>query len=234
MASEDIADLNAAVGDAPLTEYFSRLVPHAMALRHVAGKECWWPCEAHASIVIHDCLLRKSYGFLDFESLLRLADEHNFHTTIAFIPHNFRRNSSQITLMFRENAGRLSICFHGNDHTGGEFASADSDLLNTSVRVAEDRMDLHQRMSSLTCDKVMVFPQGSFSIEAMQIVRSHNFYAAVNRAPHTIEQPDRLTIGELAQPAVLRYGGFPLFIRKPIRQIEATTSLLTCFLVGPF
>ncbi len=31
IASEDIADLNAEVGDTPLTVYFSRLVPHTMA-----------------------------------------------------------------------------------------------------------------------------------------------------------------------------------------------------------
>ena len=79
-------------------------------------------------------------------------------------------------------------------------------------------MNLHQQMTGLPCDRVMVFPQGNFSIEAMKVLKSHNFYAAVNTVPHPAEQPVRLTIGELAQPAVLRYGGFPLFIRKPIRQ----------------
>jgi hypothetical protein len=102
VGSEDIADPNTEVGDAPLAEYFSRFVPHAMALRYAAGDECWRPYKAHASIIIDDPLLRKSYGFLNFDSLLRLADQHNFHTTIAFIPHNFRRNSSRITVSFRE------------------------------------------------------------------------------------------------------------------------------------
>ncbi len=233
VASEDVIDLNTNVGDAPLAEYFSRLVPHAMALRYVAGDECWRPCEAHASIVIDDPLLRKSYGFLDFESLLRLADQYNFHTTIAFIPHNFRRNSSRITSIFNENAKRLSICFHGNDHTRGEFASTDLDFLNTSLSVAEDRMDLHKLTSGLPCDRVMVFPQGGFSIEAMQMVKTHNFYAAVNKIPHPINQPDRLTIGELAQPAVLRYGGFPLFIRKPIRQTQSQDIAFNLFFGRP-
>lgn len=233
VASEDVVDLNATVGDAPLAEYFSQLVPHAMALRYVAGDECWRPCEAHASIVIDDPLLRKSYGFLDFESLLSLADQHNFHTTIAFIPHNFRRNSSRITRIFNENAERLSICFHGNDHTGGEFASTDLDFLDASLRVAEDRMNLHQQMTGLPCARVMVFPQGSFSIEAMQIVKSHNFYAAVNKIPPLMEQPDGLTIGDLAQPAVLRYGGFPLFIRKPIRQTQSHDIAFNLFFGRP-
>jgi hypothetical protein len=220
VASEDIADLNAEAGDAPLVEYFSRLVPHAIALRYAAGDECWRPSKARASIIIDDPLLRRTYGFLNFESLLRLAEQHNFHATIAFIPHNFRRNSPRITRMFQENAARLSLCFHGNDHTGAEFASSDIALLNTLIQVAEDRMNSHQHTTGVACDKVMVFPQGNFSIDAMRVLKSHNFYAAVNTVPHPADQPVRLTIGELAQPAVLRYGGFPLFLRKPIRQVQ--------------
>jgi hypothetical protein len=233
VAGADVADLNAEVGDAPLAEYFSRLVPHAMALRYAAGEECWRPGKAHASIIIDDPLLRKSYGFLNFESLLRLAEQHNFHTTIAFIPHNFRRNSPRITRMFQENAARLSICFHGNDHTDGEFASTDMTFLNTSLRIAEDRMNLLHQMTGLQCDRVLVFPQGNFSVEAMKVLKSHNFYAAVNTVPHPAGQPVRLTIGELAQPAVLRYGGFPLFLRKPIKETQSHDIAFDLFFGRP-
>jgi len=233
VAGEDVADLNAEVGDAPLVEYFSQLLPHAMALRYAAGDECWRPRKAHASIIVDDPLLRKTYGFLNFESLLRLANQHNFHAAIAFIPHNFRRSSSRITRMFKENTARLSICFHGNDHTEGEFASTDLNLLNTLLRIAEDRMNLHNQISGLICDRVMVFPQGNFSIEAMKALKSHNFIAAVNTVPHPAEQVVRLTIGELAQPAVLRYGGFPLFLRKPIRKTQSHDIAFNLFFGRP-
>jgi hypothetical protein len=233
VASEDVADLNVAVGDAPLAEYFSRLVPQAMALRYAAGDECWRPCKAFASIIIDDPLLWKNYGFLNFDSLLNLAQQHNFHATIAFIPHNFRRNSCHITRMFQENAERLSICFHGNDHTDKEFASSDTPLLNTLLLRALDRMDSHYRMTGLLCDRVMVFPQGNFSIEAMKVLKSNNFSAAVNTIPHPSGQPVRLTIGELCQPAVLRYGGFPLFIRRPIRQTENQDIAFNVFFGRP-
>lgn len=233
VASEDVADLNAEVGDAPMAEYFSRLVPHVMALRYAAGDECWRPGKAYASIIIDDPLLRKSYGFLNFEFLLHLADEYNFHATIAFIPHNFRRSSSRITRMFQENAERLSICFHGNDHTEAEFASTDMALLNTLIKVAEHRMILHNQITGLPCDRVMVFPQGNFSIEAMKVLKFHNFYAAVNTVPHPAEEPVRLTIGELAQPAVLRYGGFPLFLRKPIRHTQSHDIAFNLFFGRP-
>jgi hypothetical protein len=218
VASEDAADPNMQVGDAPLAYYFSRFVPQAMALRYAAGQRCWRPGKPHASIMIDDPLLRKHYGFLNFETLLHLASEHNFHASIAFIPHNFKRNSRQVTRMFHDNAARLSICFHGNDHTGGEFASRDPKLLDALLRVAEARMAFHERMTGIPCDRVMVFPQGNFSCEAMEVLRGHSFSAAVNTNPHPAGQPDRLTIAELAQPAVLEYGNFPLFIRKPVRK----------------
>ena len=233
VASEDVVDLNTEAGDAPLAEYFSRFVPHAMALRYTAGDECWRPSEHHASVIIDDPLLRKNYGFLNFDSLLRLAKQNNFHTAIAFIPHNFRRCSPQITRLFRQNASRLSICCHGNDHTGGEFASTDTALLNTMLHIAEHRMNLLRKTTGIPCDRVMVFPQGNFSVEAMAVLKAHNFHAAVNTVPHPAQQPVLLTIGELAQPAVLRYGDFPLFIRKPICQTQSHDIAFNLFFGRP-
>jgi hypothetical protein len=214
LAGQDVANVNAEVGDTPLVEYFSQLLPYAMALRYTFGEESWRPNEQHASVIIDDPLLRRNYGFLNFDSLLGLMKQHNFHTTVAFIPHNFRRSSSQITRMFRENADRFALCFHGNDHTGAEFATTNTVLLNTMLQIAEQRMSLHYSLTGLNCDRVMVFPQGNFSIEAMTVLKSCNFDCAVNTVPHPTREPVRLTLGEIAQPAVLRYGAFPLFLRK--------------------
>ena len=208
-------------------------MPHAMALRHVFLDDCWGPHQHHASIIIDDPLLRRNYGFLNFEYLLALAKQHDFHAAVAFIPYNFRRNSSRITRLFRENAKWLSICFHGNDHLGAEFASLDPTLLNTMVRVAEKRMNSHREMNDLSCDRVMVFPQGNFSIEAMEVLKSNNFYAAVNTVPYPTQQQVHLTIAELAQPAVLRYGGFPLFLRHPLKGTESHDIAFKLFFGRP-
>lgn len=229
----EVADLNAEVGDAPLTEYFSRLLPHAMALRHFFGKECWRPSGHYASVIIDDPLLRPNYGFLNFEHLLSLMKQHNFQTTVAFIPHNFRRNSRRVTRMFQENAAYFGLCFHGNDHTGAEFASTDTALLNTMLQIAEKRMELHSKITGLACDRVMVFPQGNFSIEAMAVLRSRNFDAAVNTLHHPRQQPVRLTLGEIAQPAVLRYGVFPLFLRKSSLQTRNEDIAFNVFFGRP-
>ena len=233
LGSEDVAALDAEAGDAPATEFFSRLVPHAMALRHIFGDECWQPGHSCASVIIDDPLLRRNYGFLNFETLLALMKQHNFHTTMAFIPHNFRRSSAQVTRMFRDNRDCFSLCYHGNDHTGAEFSSADKTFLNSSLHIAESRMKIHHELTGLACDKVMVFPQGKFSVEAMQVLKSRNFYAAVNTTTHPMNDPVRLTIADLAQPAVLRYGGFPLFIRRPSRQTQVQDIAFDVFFGKP-
>lgn len=214
IGSQDVADLDAAAGTAWVTETFSRLLPHAMALRHLFGDACWRAIEHHATVIVDDPLLRANYGFLNFEKLLSMTREHNFHTSIAFIPHNCRRSSRRIVGLFRENADRLSLCVHGNDHTGAEFAARDEVVLNTMLLVAEERIVAHQQRTGLSCDRVMVFPQGQFSVEAMATLRSQNFEAAVNTVTHPRHEDVNLTLREMAQPAVLRYSGFPLFVRR--------------------
>ena len=221
LGSEDVVDLDSVAGDSPLTQHFSRLVAPVMALRHIFGEQCWRPVEQHACVIIDDPLLRRNYGFLNFETLAGLVEKHNFHTSIAFIPHNYRRNSSQIVDMFRNNSARLSICFHGCDHTEAEMASTDGTLLNTILRIAELRMSRHEASAGLVCDKVMVFPQGAFSIEAMKVLKSRNFLAAVNTLPHPLGQREPLTVRELIQPAVTRYAGFPLFLRRYVKAIQS-------------
>jgi hypothetical protein len=78
-----------------------------------------------------------------------------------------------------------------------------------------------------------VFPQGRFSIEAMKALKAHNFYAAVNTVSHSMQQPVRLTIRDLAQPAVLRYGGFPLFLRRSIRHTRSRDIAFNVFFGKP-
>jgi hypothetical protein len=82
------------------------------------------------------------------------------------------------------------------------------------THIAEQRMQKHGKLSGLDCERVMVFPQGSFSIQAMDALNARNFDAAVNTVPHPRQEEVRLSLREIAQPAVLRYSGFPLFLRK--------------------
>jgi hypothetical protein len=214
LAGQDVADLNAEIADSRCTEYFSRLLPYTMALRYVFGQESWHPRRQQASVIIDDPPLWRNYGFLNFESLLSLVEQYRFHASIAFIPHNCRRSSAAVARNALHHSERFSICFHGNDHTGAELASTDPLLLNTMLHIAEQRMDIHRRLTGLDCDRVMVFPQGKFSTEAMAVLKSRNFDGAINTIPHPFQQPVRLRLRDLAQPAILRYAGFPLFLRE--------------------
>ena len=233
VASEEVADLDTKVGDSPLCEYFSRLVPHAMALRSIFGEESWRPRKHYASVVIDDPLLRPNYGALNFESLLALMKQHDFHSTVAFIPRNFKRNSSRTIRLLRENRGHFALCFHGNDHTGAEFASTDTELLNTLLWIARQRMERHRKLTGLDCDRVMVFPQGRFSTEAMATLKSHDFDGAVNTTPHPMHESNSLTLAEIAQPAVLRYSNFPLFLRKKSLNTESADIAFNAFFGKP-
>jgi len=232
LASEDTADVNAEIGRESVGNYFSRFMPHAMALRHIFGEECWRPSKQSASIIIDDPLLWRDYGYLNFESLLRLMEEHNFHTTISFIPHNYKRNSARIIRMFRENPDRLSTCFHGNDHTQAEFASNDTNLLNSRLGIAEERMKVHAEVTGVHCDKVMVFPQDDYSVEALRVLKSRNFRAAIS-SPYPVGKPVPLTIADLAQPAVLRYTGFPVFTRSFIKHTSREDIAFNIFFGKP-
>jgi hypothetical protein len=233
LAGANVAELGANVDGQPLTEYFSQLIPPAMFIRHAFHEECWHPNQRHATLVVDDPLLRKDYGFLNYERLLALMDEYNFHTSIAFIPYNCRRNSPGTIRMFRERPDRLSICFHGNDHTAAEFASKDSGLLNAMLTVAEERMDVHQKKTGILCDHVMVFPQGNFSRDAMAALKAHNFSAAVNSGPHPRGEHPGLTLSEFIEPAILKYDGFPLFLRKYVREITLQDVAFNLFFGKP-
>lgn len=214
IASAEVTDLNAQAGDRWATEFFSGLIPYVMALRAIFGDSCWKPVAQHAAIVVDDPLLRPRYGFLDFEQLLRMAREHNFHAVLAFIPYNFSRIADSTVQIFRENRDHLSLCFHGNDHTAAEFASPAASLLHTILQTAERRIEKLTASTGLICDRVMVFPQGRFSDEAMSALRDRNFDAAVNTVTRPYGTAVDLSIGELTLPAIVRYGGFPLFLRR--------------------
>jgi hypothetical protein len=231
VATADVASLDAPAGDHWATEFFSRFVLHVMALRAIFSDACWRPVSQQAAIVIDDPLLRPRYGFLDFERLLTMTREHNFHAVLAFIPYNFRRVSDSTVRLFRDHRDRLSLCFHGNDHTSAEFASTAVSLLHTLLQTADRRIEELTRSTGLVCDRSMVFPQGRFSIEAMSALRAENFDAAVNTVSCPYGASIELSIGEMALPAVLRYGGFPLFLRRSSLDTQ-TPEIAFCLFFG--
>jgi len=218
LACTEIADVRETITEDHLdiSRYFSRLVPAAMFLKWAFKGRCWHSEHRFANFIIDDPLLKESYGHLNYQHLLHKMDESNFATTIAFIPWNYRRTQNQTAQLFRDRPDRLSLCIHGCNHTSGEFATRDLAAINQSVQLASQRMNAHRAHTGLEHDPVMVFPQGRFSPEALRALQCNNYLAAINsRAkPTSPEKACVLSLGDLLEPAVTRYGGVPLYLRR--------------------
>jgi len=143
----------------------------------------------HASLIIDDPLLRENYGYLNYRKLLSLMDKHNFFTTIAFIPWNYNRTDKNIAALFRERPDRFSLCVHGCDHTKGEFGRTDIQHLDNIVKLATARMIEHEKKTGIPFDRVMVFPQGVFTNEALEALKKNKYLAAVNTEPLPVDGP---------------------------------------------
>src|SRR5262249_57327851 len=106
-----------------------------------------------------------------------------------------------------------------------EFATqsvADSlPLVATSL----ERMRALSARTGLRHDKVMVFPQGRFSRQAMEALRQSEFMAAVNTEllDHSTQRGVRAA--ELLAPAIMSYAGFPLFLRRKMSEPLANFAL---------
>jgi hypothetical protein len=218
--------------------YFAGAVPLVMYLKWSFREICWTTQETSACLIIDDPLLKPRYGFLDFRELLQLMNKQTFATTIAFIPRNWRRTNRGTVATFQQNSEKLSVCVHGCDHSGGEFATRSTDLLDRKLKTAKYRMNSLLERTGLHHDQVMVFPQGAFSPEVGLALKRNGFVAAVNTevAPANNDS-NETTIADLWSVAILRYGGFPIFTRRYITHgIEnfAFDGLLgkPCFVVG--
>ena len=105
-----------------------RVVPLLTFLKECVPVSCWLETEARASIIVDDPNLhRTDYGFIDFQNLVRHADQHNYHVSIAAIPLDMWYTNAAAAAIFRNNPERISLIFHGIDHTLYELGQQCSD-----------------------------------------------------------------------------------------------------------
>jgi hypothetical protein len=202
---------------------FSALVPLLFFLRHF-GISAWQTPLRAANIVIDDPDLKQSYGFIETRTLAQWVDKLDCAVSIAFIPWNFKRTSPSVVELFRSRLPRLSICVHGCDHVEAEFCgnvSSSRQLISLALK----RMDRLSRDTGLSYDKVMVFPRGEFSGSAMQALHESSFLAGVNTELVDSQANRGVSAGQLLQPAITSYSGFPLFLRRPAREPIANFAL---------
>lgn len=171
--------------------------------------------EISACLIVDDPPLKPRYGFLKYQEALRLMDEHNFATTVAFIPWNWRRTDARTVRLFQEHPNRLSLCIHGCDHTSKEFAERSAAVLNKRINVANHRMRLFGRRTQLRHDDIMLFPQGAFSAGAARALKLNGFVAAANTEVVPVHKDEnKTTFGDLLGLAIMKYSSFPMFTRR--------------------
>ncbi|MBN1121002.1 MAG: hypothetical protein JXJ17_07985 [Anaerolineae bacterium] len=170
---------------------FMVLTPLMMAMRYAAGDEVWHNEENVANLTLDDPALVDNYGTMDYRGLLTQMQEHNFHTTIAFIPEQYQLTDLDIAQIFIDNPDRYSLVQHGNSIAGYEFyyyeVPVDSDLparplyeqiadINEGLR----RMEELERQFGVTYDRVMIFPWGISPEQSLVELKRYNYLATVN------------------------------------------------------
>jgi peptidoglycan/xylan/chitin deacetylase (PgdA/CDA1 family) len=196
-------------------QHYAKLLPPLMFLRYAFREYCWRNPAPSATLTIDDPLLRSRYGFLAFDQLIAEMEAHRFTGTVAFIPWNYRRSSRHVTDMLCKHRDRFSICVHGCDHVGGEFLSRDEALLRNKARTALRRSRMHENITGLACEPIMIFPQGGFSRAALSALKAEGYLGAVNTTVLPADwRPGDLAIRDLLDVAVTCYDGFPVFGRR--------------------
>jgi hypothetical protein len=223
-SSERLIDIDAglATPNFDVRDHLFSAVPAVSYIRWAFAHSAWSAPEASACLVIDDPLLKARYGFVRFRELLALMKQHRFSTSIAFIPWNWRRNDREVVKLFRDNPKSYSLCIHGCDHTAAEFGTSDRKRLRAVASEAARRMSLHERRTGLAHDRVMVFPQGVFSAEAIPELKRASFHAVVNTEVHSNPPGERkLRISDVWDVAVMTYGDFPIYTRRyPAQGVE--------------
>jgi hypothetical protein len=205
-------------------ECFSGLVPLLFFLRHCRISIPETPLR-WANWIIDDPNLRARYGFLDVKGLVPCVRELGAAASIAFIPWNHRRTARDVVGLFRENWPQLAICVHGCDHTGAEFSTKTMSAASPLIDLAMKRMQDLKKATDLGFERIMVFPQGRFSREAMRALRASEMLAAVNTELLDCQTGHGVKGWELLRPAIMSFGGFPLFVRRPAEQATANFAL---------
>jgi hypothetical protein len=216
---------------------FSELVPLMVTMRYTLADEAWHHNPNYANLTIDDPALTEPWRQLSFYGLLGEMRDHNFHTTIAFIPVNWDTSEREVISLFRANPGRLSLVQHGNNHDGYEFykyevsagdeqparpfEEQEADLLEGMAR-----MDLHVQHTGIPHDKVMVFPYGISPEATLVLLKQNNFLATVNGqdVPLDATRPSNWDYG--MYPGQVNYGNFLTLPRQLADDYPPTQAML--------
>jgi len=213
-SSPDVVNIAFPPDDFP--HAFAILAPSLVFLHHAAGDRIWHFPGHYANFTIDDLWLREPYGYVNYRDLLQQMEQHNFHTTIAFIPWNFDRSDPAVVALFRAHPDFYSICVHGDNHDHQEFGSFRIRPLHGQIydmKQALARMAKFGQLTGLPWDPVMVFPHKISPVETLAFLKRYNYWSTVNGefVPLDTQPPATPTFG--MRPATLDFADFPVLRR---------------------
>jgi hypothetical protein len=201
-------------GSSPYREplVFTNLAQQMMFFRYAAGERAWHGPGRYANLTIDDAWLREPYGHVNYEGLLREMEQHNFHTTIAFVPWNFDRSEPPIVSLLRAHADRFSICIHGNNHDHqefGEYGTKPLDGQMGDIKQSLARMAKFQELTGLSYDPVMVFPHSISPEPTLALLKRYNFWATANSVNVPMGADAPRDPGFALRTATMEFANFP-------------------------
>jgi len=209
------------------------LVPIMMFLRLSCGEYCWHREVDYANLTIDDANLVEPYGSLNYTDLLEHMKEHNFHTTVAFIPYNYDRTQHSSFNIFLENPRYYSLAMHGNNHDHREFGPyherpLDEQRMDIIQGIA--RMERLRQLTSLPYDKVMIFPHDISPANTLGVLKRYNFLCTVNRGNVPLGSEPSPWFDFNMRPVNMDYETFPSLDR---RFVESDLYVFDLFIDKP-
>jgi hypothetical protein len=195
-----------------LISVFDNLAPMLMFVRYCAGDRGWHSVGHVANFTIDDPWLTEPYGNLNYHRLFNAMEQHNFHTTIAFIPWNFDRSEPDVVELFRAHPERFSIAIHGNNHNHAEFGDYKDAPFDVQVKNIEQslaRMERFRQLTGIPYDRVMVFPHTTGPEATIAELKKHGLLATANALafPLDAKMPEDPTY--LLRTYNVRFANFP-------------------------
>jgi hypothetical protein len=220
-----------------LPEAFSSLAPMLLFLGYAAGSYSWHLDGHYANFTIDDPWLTEPYGNLNYHGLLAEMEQHNFHTTIAFVPWNYDRSAPTVVSLFRLHPERFSICIHGDNHAHREFGDYTHDPLSQQVADIKQSVARMERFHSLTgidYDRFMVFPHGVAPQATFAALKTYGFLGTANSLNIPLDQPFPSDPFFLLRPYTASYAGLLSLSRYSVAVPVSTIDLaIQCFLQNP-
>lgn len=222
---------------AAFLQAFSSMAPFLMFLKDAVGDYGWHLDGHYANLTIDDPWLVEPYGHLRYGALLKEMEEHNFHTTIAFIPWNFDRSRDEVVELIRSHPERYSISVHGNNHTHQEFGDYGRSSLQeqtANIEQAVARMDRFHESTGIPYDRFMIFPHAVAPEATFAALKSFDFMGTANslNVPSGSSRPSDPTF--LLRPFTLDYGNLlSLFRYSAEGYIPRTEIAVQAFLDNP-